>query len=175
MLLGPDVTFLVPFDGSELSEAALVRAARFGAVLDERVLAVSVIPKGNADYASERGWLDPGEPFDMEAVVAGLHERVVDLAPSADFRHEVVDRYAPAGTVSRRLRRVARDEGASMVFIGSANAGRLVTSLGSVGGTLASDDAYDVVIVRNRTPARIARLREEAERRRPKSDFYLPD
>lgn len=106
-LLG-DVMFLVPFDGSELAEAALVRATQFGVVLEERVLAVSVIPKGNADYARERGWIGPGEPFDATAVVSGLHERVTELCPSADFRHEVVDRYAPAGTISQRLRRVAR-------------------------------------------------------------------
>ncbi|QLG26816.1 universal stress protein [Halorarum halophilum] len=169
------MTFLVPFDGSELAEAALVRATRFGAVLEERVPAVSVVPRGNADYARERGWIGPDEPFDVTAVVSGLHERVTELCPSADFRHEVVDRYAPAGTISRRIRRVAVDEGASMVFVGSENAGRLVTSLGSVGGTLASAGDYDVVIVRNPTPARIARLHEETDRRNSRSDFFLPE
>jgi len=40
------MTLVVPFDGSELAEAALVRATEFGNVLEEDVLAVSVIPKG---------------------------------------------------------------------------------------------------------------------------------
>ena len=57
-----------------------------------------------------------------------------------------------------------------MVFVGSGNAGRLVTSLSSVGGTLASNGAYDVVIVRNRTPPRIGGLAEGTAGRTPESD-----
>jgi len=43
------MTLVVPFDGSDLAEAALVRATEFGSVFDEDVLAISVIPKGNQD------------------------------------------------------------------------------------------------------------------------------
>mgnify|MGYP003836178145 CR=1 FL=1 len=39
------MTILVPFDGSDLAEAALIRATQFGNLFDEDVLAVSVIPK----------------------------------------------------------------------------------------------------------------------------------
>lgn len=168
------MTLLVPFDGSELAEAALVRASEFGAVFEEDVLAVSVIPKGNAKYARDRGWIDPNEEFDTRSVAATLHEQVIELCPSADFRHKVVDRYAPTGSIAKRVRRVALQEDASMVFIGSENAGRLVTSLSSVGGSIASDPAYDVVIVRHRRPAKIAKLRNATPNRRAKSDFYLP-
>ncbi len=62
-----------------------------------------------------------------------------------------------------------------MVFIGSENAGHLVTSISSVGGSIASDDAYDVVIVRHRNPSKIAQLRNTSPHRQSKSDFYLPE
>ncbi|WP_178917590.1 universal stress protein [Natronomonas gomsonensis] len=169
------MTLLVPFDGSELAEAALVRATEFAVVFDEDVLAVSVIPKGNAGYARKRGWLGEEEPFAMQPIVSKLHEQVVALAPSADFRHKTVDKYAPSGSISTRIRQIAKQEDVSMVFIGSDNAGHLVTSVSSVGGNVATDEAYDVVIVRNRSPAKIAKLKNASPHRHTKSDFYLPD
>ena len=51
------MTFVVPFDGSTLARAAMVRSVEFHTVLDERVVAVSVIPEGNARYARERNWI----------------------------------------------------------------------------------------------------------------------
>ncbi|MFB6161650.1 MAG: universal stress protein [Haloferacaceae archaeon] len=169
------MTLVVPFDGSELAEAALVRATEFGTVFDEDVLAVSVVPRRNASYAREHGRIEPGEPFDVAAVVSQLHEQVTDLAPSADFRHYVVDRHAPPGTIAQRVRRVARDEGAAMVFVGSENAGHMVAGVSSVGEGIASDDAYDVVIVRHRSPAKVATLENTSPYRPPKSEFYLPE
>jgi len=169
------MTLVVPFDGSALAEAALVRATEFGVVFEEDVLAVTVVPKGNATYARERGWLDEDEEFDMATVVSRLHEQVVDRCPSADFRHAVVDRYAPSGTITRRLREMAKSAGASMVFVGSDNAGHVVASLTSVGSGVAAAEAYDVVIVRQRSPTGIAAVRDASPYRHSKSDFYLPD
>ena len=169
------MTLLVPFDGSELAEAALVRATEFARVFDEDVLAVCVIPEGNAPYAKERDWIAEDDRYDIESVVSNLHEQVVDLAPSADFRHKRVDKYAPPGTISTRIRNIARQEDVSMVFIGSDNAGHLVTSVSSVGGNVAADGDYDVVIVRDRSPAKIAKLRDASPHRKQKSDFYLPE
>jgi nucleotide-binding universal stress UspA family protein len=142
------VTFVVPYDGSELADAALLRASDLGAVLDERVLVVSVIPQGNAGYAKERNWLDPEEPFSTGAVVSALRERVAELSPDAEFRHALVDRHANRGSIANEIRRSARQEGASMVFIGSENAGRLFNSITSVGSSVAADRSYDVVLVR---------------------------
>jgi len=169
------MTVVVPFDGSELAEAALVRATEFGIVFDEDVLAVTVIPRGNTEYARERDWLGPSESFDMEAVVATVHGQVTDLCPSADFRHKTVDRYAPAGTIAKRVRNVAQTVDASMVFIGSDNAGHLVSTVSSVGQSIAIDHEYDVVIVRDRSPAKITKLRDASLHDRGKSDFYLPE
>ncbi|QLD85985.1 universal stress protein [Natronomonas halophila] len=168
------MTFMVPFDGKELAEAALVRAKEFNTVLDERIVAVSVIPKENVEYARERGWLQKDEPFDVKRIVAKLHEQVLELAPEANFRHIVVSRYAPTGTIASQLRRHAEQEDASMVFIGSENAGRVVSTVSSVGNNVASDEDYDVVIIRNRTPSKIAKIRNNSPHRRQKSDFYFP-
>jgi nucleotide-binding universal stress UspA family protein len=169
------MTLIVPFDGSELAEAALVRATEFGIVFEEAVLAVSVVPKGDTDYAREHGWIEQDETFDLESVVSRLHEQVTDLCPSANFRHKLVDKYAPAGSIANELRTVAQKENASMVFIGSENAGHLVTAVSSVGGTVAADDSYDVVIVRDRSPAKITKLQNVSPHSSQKSDFYLSD
>lgn len=168
------MTLVVPFDGSELAEAALVRATEFAKVFDESVLAVAVIPEGNTDYARERDWIDPDEEFDRSIVVSRIHQQVSDLCPSADFRHAMVDRYAPPGVIARRVRKMARNENASMVFIGSDNAGHLVSALSSVGANVAADGFYDVVVVRHRSPAKIARIKEMSPHRKSRSDFYLP-
>lgn len=169
------MTLVVPFDGSDLAEAALVRATEFGTVFDEPVLAVSVVPGGNAEYARARDWLASDESFDRQVVVSRLHEQVTDLSPSADFRHVVVDRHAPSGTIANRLRRAARQADASMVFVGSENAGRMVTSLGSVGSSVAAESAYDVVVVRQRHPAKVQALRDASPHAEGKSDFYVSD
>ena len=65
---------------------------------------------------------------------------------------------------------MARDEDASVVFIGSDNAGSLVSSVSSVGSTVAADEAYDVFIVRHEDPdAGVA----PSDEFREKSDFTL--
>lgn len=145
------MTIVVPFDGSELSEAALVRATSLGEAFEERVLALTIIPKDDREYARERDWLGHDEEFDMQTVVGRLHERVTDVAPHADFQHETVGRYASAGSIATELRQAAKTADASLVAIGSDNAGHMVTSIHSVGSTVASDEAFDVLIVR-RTP-----------------------
>ncbi|MFP8955243.1 universal stress protein [Natrialbaceae archaeon A-CW3] len=158
------MTLLVPFDGSSLAEAALVRASQFGTVLEESVIALSVIPQNNADYARDRSWIDSDEPFDLETIVTRLRESVMALCPTAEFRYEVVDRYAPTGTIAQRVRKLAKEVGATMVFVGSENAGRLVASVSSVGRGVATDDAYDVVIIRSQNPRTIAALRDDGSR-----------
>ncbi|WP_276299327.1 universal stress protein [Halorussus lipolyticus] len=146
------MTVVVPFDGSELSEAALVRATALGDAFGERVLALTIVPDGDLQYARERNWVGPDEEFDVQTIVGRLHERVAEVAPEADFQHETVGRYASAGTIAGQLRETAKDAGASLVAIGSDNAGHMVTSIHSVGSTVASDEAFDVLIVRRPIP-----------------------
>lgn len=143
------MTLVVPIDGSELARSALARAGSFAAVVEKAVVAVTVISERNAEYAATRGWIERGAECDLQAVLRTLREQVSTACPDATFRHETVDHYAPVGTIKNRIRRVIRDVDASMTFIGSGNAGRMVTALSSVGGGIATDDAYDVVIVRH--------------------------
>lgn len=154
------MTLLVPFDGSELAEAALARAAEFTSVFDEAVIAVTVIPSGDTEYARENGWIDRDEEFEMERIVSTLREQVAHVCPTAEFRHSIVGRHAPPGTISNRLRKVAREADASMVFIGSENAGHLVTAVSSDGATVAAGDSYDVVIVRHEHSEMLAEARD---------------
>ncbi|GGN11709.1 universal stress protein [Halarchaeum nitratireducens] len=168
------MTFFVPFDGSVLSRTALVRAVEFADAFEERVVAAAVIPAGNRDYARERGWLHPDESFDRSRIVARLHQQVASIAPAADFEHVIVDRFAPSGTIAGELRDLARDEDASIVFIGSENAGGISSTLGSVGASVAAEDAYDIHIVQNGDPSDISMLTDKSPAHHEKSDFYLP-
>jgi len=143
------MTFVVPFDGASRTKAALQRAATIGDALDESVVAVSVIPMNDPTYARQRGWLGSDEPFDLETVVRTLRERVHEIAPDATFEYERARRGASGNQIAKPIRKFAKRRDASMVFIGSENAGRLVTSQSSIGGRIATDGNYDVVLVRD--------------------------
>lgn len=140
------MSLLVPFDGSTLSKAALVRAVQFDTVLEEGVIAVCVIPQHNVEYARSHGWLDDTEGYDAEAIVTQLREEVAKIAPNASFHHLFVDRHAPRGTIAGRIRRFARANDVTIVFIGSENAGRIVDGI-TVGQSIAGDRSYDTFIV----------------------------
>jgi len=153
------MTLVVPFDGGELSQTALVRAAQFDTVLDQGVVAVSVVPRNNKSYARKRGWINSDEPFDGEAIVDSLKESVNKIAPNAEFTHISVGRNSPSGTISNKIRKLARNKEASIVFVGSRNAGRLASSL-SVGSSVTSDRSYDTMIISNTRPTSISELEE---------------
>ncbi|WP_284033473.1 universal stress protein [Halobaculum lipolyticum] len=119
---------LVPYDGSALSKAALIRAEQFDAILDEGVTALTVIPESNRQYARDRGWIGPDETYTRAAVVANLERSVSAISPNAVFEFVTVGRSAPYGTIANRIRRYARDADVSILFLGSENAGRMVGS-----------------------------------------------
>jgi len=153
------MSLVVPFDGCELSKTALVRAAQFDTVLDLGVIAVSVVPRNSASYARERGWIDVGERFDNEAVVNGLRESAANIAPDAEFHHISVGRNSPSGTIANNIRKFARDNEASIVFVGSENAGRIANSI-SVGSSVSADRSYDTMIVSTARPTPITELED---------------
>ena len=154
------MVLIVPFDGSNLSKAALVRAVQFDSVLKEGVFVVSVIPENNAEYAREKGWIDATAPFDADTVVSHLRSEVAGIAPEAVFHYFIVDRYAPRGTIAGRIREFARTRDASIVFIGSENAGRIVRAI-TVGGSIAADNAYDMMIVSHENLSMIRNFEEK--------------
>ncbi|RLN01751.1 universal stress protein [Haloarcula sp. Atlit-7R] len=146
------MVLLVPFDGSALSKAALTRAMEFAGYRDEDVTALSVIPN-DAAYAREQGWVDDPEEFDVEAIADRMREQAESVAPTASFRYEVPEDVSSMGStttdITRTIREVAHEEGASIVFIGSENAGRVSTPVCSVGSPVSEDPQYDVHIVRH--------------------------
>ena len=49
------MTFLVPYDGSQLAAAALVRADEYAEALDEDVTVVTVVPESGRYHARRTG------------------------------------------------------------------------------------------------------------------------
>ena len=148
------MTFVVPFDGSELAEAALVRAVEYASALDADVTAVSVVPERKR-YAREKGWIDEGDPYDVQAVVDRLREQVGTLAPDATFEYERIREFPPEAEIADHVERLALAHDPSVVFLGSDNVGRVVTPLTSVGIHIAAEEAYDVFIVRQPEPPKV--------------------
>ncbi|RKD88972.1 universal stress protein [Halopiger aswanensis] len=161
------MTFVVPFDGSELAEAALVRAVEYGTALEENVAAVTVVPERKR-YARDKGWIDEDEPYDVETVVESLREQVLALAPDATYDYERIREFPPEAQLAEHVERLARTHDPSVVFLGSENVGRIVTPLTSVGVHVAADEEYDVFVVRRAAPPRVKGID-------PHDDFYWSD
>ncbi len=158
------MSFVVPFDGSELAEAALVRALEYARALDEDVVAVTIVPE-RTRYAREKGWIDEDESYAVDAVVEELRGRVVDLAPEADFAFERIREFPPAEELAERIERLAQQHDPSVVFLGSENVGSVVTPVASVAARVAEEEAYDVYIVRHASPSKVGELEDHP-------DFY---
>lgn len=141
------VTVVIPFDGSEQSRVALHRADELKQSSEE-VIAVSVIPDDNAKYARERGWLTDTVDFDLETIVSHLRNTVGDISSETSFEYIVTSRYANAGKIAKEIRKFARGCDTRVVVIGSESAGRIIATVGSIGRTVVTDQAYDVYISR---------------------------
>ena len=153
------MSLVVPYDSSELARTALVRAAQFDQVLEQGVVVVTAIPSNNTNYARERGWLGENESFDGETVVSRIREEIRKIVPDAAFEYIVVSRRAQSGEIASKIRKEARKQDASIVFIGSKNAGRIVRSI-SVGQTVSTDSSYDTMLISNATPSKITEFEE---------------
>jgi len=143
---------LVPFEGSDLASAALERAAKFGDFRDEEVMVLSVVPE-DEDYAREMGWIAEREEFVPDLIAAEFERRARRIAPDATFRAEMSETVGASTSATtdivRTIREVAAEVDASIVFIGSENAGRVATPVSSVGKPVSEDLRYDVHIVRH--------------------------
>ncbi|WP_436929725.1 universal stress protein [Halosimplex halobium] len=147
------MTYLVPFDGSALAEAALGRAAEFAELTDEEVVALIVIPLDEREFAVERGWIDESERYDPDEIESALEAKIRAVAPDATVRCERPEDVSSVASVTtdvvRTIRSVAQEVDAEIVFIGSENAGRVSTPVSSVGAPVSEDPRYDVHIVRH--------------------------
>jgi len=142
------MTYVVAFDNSPLAKRALRCAVEYADAVGQDVVAVTAIQR-DASIARERGWLDGDETFAVETVARTLTEAVTAVDPDIGFEYRTLDAFAPRGRVSRTVRELAVEQDASVVFVGSDNAGRMVGGLASVGQNVSSDDRYDVHIVRH--------------------------
>jgi nucleotide-binding universal stress UspA family protein len=142
------MTYVVAFDNSPLAKTALRRAVEYADAVGEEVVAVTAVQR-DAAVARKRGWLGGDESFDVETVARNLTEAVTTIDPDVGFEYRTLDAYAPRGRVSRTVRELAVERDASVVFVGSDNAGRMVGGLASVGQNVSADDRYDVHIVRH--------------------------
>ncbi|WP_254830385.1 universal stress protein [Haloglomus salinum] len=141
------MTVMVAYDGSDLSRAALRRGVELGDALDQRVVAVSVVPDDSL-YAREQGWVAREPDYEPSEWAEQFATEAEQLAPDVEFRLETLDD-AHHRDVAKRLRRTAYDLGANVVVLGSDNAGRVVSPVSSVGDTVVSSATYDVYIVRS--------------------------
>lgn len=146
------MVLLAPFDGSDLSRRAVERATEFADLTREEVIVLTVVPP-DEEFARERGWIDADEPFDEGVIADRLRERAREVAPDATIRIERTEETSMLAStpmdISRRIRQVAHEVGASVVFVGSENAGRVTTPVTSVGKPVSEDPDYDVHIVRH--------------------------
>ena len=140
------MVFLVPFDGSPVSEAALARAVEHGQALGEEIVAVSFIPTG-AEYAERRKWIQPDEDFATESASAELRRKIEEATDDAERTFSESTAYSPDDGLTDGLKRVAQEVDASILFVGAngdGSADRLTTPFGEVSG----DADYDIHIVR---------------------------
>ena len=141
------MVFLTPYDGSRLSEAALERAVEHGAALDQEVVAVSLIPTGS-EYAERRKWIEPSEEFAVESARTELKRKIAETTDSSERPLVGMGASAPADGVTDRIRRVAREVDASILFVGTSRESteqRLTTPF----GTISQDGEYDIHLVRS--------------------------
>lgn len=151
------MSFVVPFDGTTLAEAGLVRASEYGNAMDEEIVVVTIVPERKR-YAQKKGWIGEDEPYDVDAVVEQLRKRVQSLVPDATFDYEVIREAPPAEGIAARLESKIQEYDPAVVFLGSDNVGRIVTPLSSVGVHVATEDGYDIHLVREVRPPRIGFL-----------------
>jgi len=152
------MAILVPFDGSSHARLALERGADFAGQYGVSLVALAVVHKG-VDQPVELGWQEPGERFDPDTAASRLSRAVREIAPRADFQALQENARLPHGAVAKRIRRFARREGVDLVVIGSENAGRIFTPISSVGGSVATDRSYDVLLVRRADSALFGRAK----------------
>lgn len=156
------MTFVVPFDGSKLAEAALVRSVEYGTALEEEIVVVSVVSERKR-YAREKGWIDQDDEYDVNSVIENLRERATTLAPEATFEYERIREFPPDGGIAAHIERMAQEHDPSVLFLGSDNVGRVVTPLASVAANIVTEESYDIHIVRHSSPPVIEGLEAHSE------------
>lgn len=146
--MGATLTFFVPFDGTELAVAALERADTLASGPGATVVVGTIVPK-DRDYARERDWIGANEALDPEVIEERLLGWVTDISPTAAFRCQTVGAHVSSGGIATRLRDMAEDVDADVVFLGSENVGSVAAPISSIGSNVATRVSYDIYLVQS--------------------------
>lgn len=140
------MAFVVPYDGSSVSDAALDRAVEHAKAMNEEVLAVSLVATGS-EYVERRKWIQPTEDFALESARAELERKIAETTDDVERTYEDARASAPQDGIGERIRQVADEVDASVLFVGTSDNGDDET-LQTPFGSITSDASYDVHIVR---------------------------
>ncbi|MFC7056895.1 universal stress protein [Halovenus salina] len=139
------MVFLVPYDGSPVSEAALDRAVEHGKALEKEVVAVTFIPTG-AEYAERRKWIQPQEDFAIDSARAEL-KRKIDETTDESERNFLDSGATVENGVGGHIRQAAHEVEASAVYVGAAE--QEGTDYRTPFGEITTDETYDLHLVRS--------------------------
>lgn len=140
------MVFLVPYDGSSVSEVALSRAVEHGKALEEEVVAVTFVPTG-AEYAERRKWIHPDEDFAVESARAELKRKIEETTDDAERNYLDSGATSFEDGVSERIRRIASEVDANTLYVGTSDDAdeQLTTPFGRI----SNEAGYDVHLVRS--------------------------
>ncbi|WP_336325963.1 universal stress protein [Halovenus sp. HT40] len=141
------MVFLVPYDGSRVARAALDRAVEHAEALDEQVIAVSFVPTGS-EYAQRRKWIEPSEDFAADTAHQQLQQKIEETTDSAERTFEETGASGVHDGLAERIRQVADDVEASILFVGT-NDGDDEDDVTTPFGPIAPNGKYDVHLVRS--------------------------
>lgn len=141
------MVFLVPYDGSSVSEAALDRAVEHADALDEEVVAVTFIPTG-AEYAERRKWIQPSEEFAIESARSELKRKIEETTDSAE-RNYLDSGASMENGVGNHIRRVAHEVDAEAVYVGTEDVDAEADGLQTPFGQVTNNERYDLHLVRS--------------------------
>ena len=141
------MVFLVPFDGSPASEAALSRAVEHGSALGREVLAVAFVPTG-AEFAERRTWIEPSDDFAVEDASAALQRKIDETTDRTELVYDEASAGSPDDGIGDVVRQTAEDVDATVLFVGAGDA-TVGEGLRTQFGSVAADGSYDVHIVRS--------------------------
>jgi len=139
------MVFLVPYDGSPVSEAALDRAVEHGKALEKEVVAVTFIPTG-AEYAERRKWIQPQEDFAIDSARAEL-KRTIDETTDESERNFLDSGATVENGVGDHIRQAAHEVEASAVYVGAVEDEG--ADYRTPFGEITTDETYDLHLVRS--------------------------
>ncbi len=140
------MVFLVPYDGSSVSEAALDRAVEHGKALDKDVVAVTFIPTGS-EYAERRKWIQPAEEFAIESARAELKRKIEETTDDSE-RNYLDSGASVENGVGDHIRRIAHEVDASTVYVGAVD-DEEESEYRTPFGEITTNETYDLHLVRS--------------------------